>query len=414
MCLKIIGEVEQGGLLDETIDRHFSSAEILPAYKPLVYEIASGVVRRKLYLEWVLSRLVKHGIKRDVRHLLWMSLYQAFFMKKAAHRVVNEAVDYAKKERGQAAANFVNAVLRRAIRERDKLPMPGDPVSRLSIVHSFPSWLVKRWRDRFGDDGAEALLALLNKNPEFALRIDCGKMTREEAVARLSEHGITAAKGRFLEQALLIDKVGPLLESGLLKEHVLHIQDETSQLAGLAVAPSSGDLVLDACAGQGTKTDQIKETWPSTRVVAMDTDGKKLGALHATRCVVRGNVLKNPFKEGCFDSILLDAPCSSLGIIRKHPEIKWRRSERDIAMYGDLQFEMVGAVAQSLKRGGRLIYSVCSFEPEETTEVVEKARKTRLFAAEGSLPYPGRDGAFLSVPHLTGMDGFFIAALRKL
>ena len=138
-----------------------------------------------------------------------------------------------------------------------------------------------------------------------------------------------------------MDRVGPLIESGLLKEHVFHIQDETSQMAGLAVAPRSGDLVLDACAGQGAKTDQIKEEWPLARVVAMDLDGKKLGAIRTTTCRIQGDALKNPFKKGCFDSILLDAPCSSLGIIRKHPEIKWRRSERDIPVYGGLQFEMI-------------------------------------------------------------------------
>ena len=133
----------------------FPLAPVPQAFKPLIYEIAAGVVRWKLYLDWVLSHLVKEGIKKEVRHLLWMSLYQAFFMKKAVYHVVNEAVDYAKKERGQRTASFVNAVLRRAIRERNELRMPDDPVSRLSISHSFPSWLVRRWCARFGAQGTE-------------------------------------------------------------------------------------------------------------------------------------------------------------------------------------------------------------------------------------------------------------------
>ena len=212
----------------------------------------------------------------------------------------------------------------------------------------------------------------------------------------------------------MVDRVGPLIESGLLKEHVFHIQDETSQMAGLAVAPASSDLVLDACAGQGAKTDQIKEEWPSARVVAMDLEGKKLDAIRSTTCRIQGDALKKPFKKGCFDSILLDAPCSSLGIVRKHPEIKWRRNERDIPAYGGIQFEMVSSLGANLKSGGRLVYSVCSFEPEETTDVVERAKKTGLFTAEASLPYPGQDGCFLSLPHVSGMDGFFIATQRKL
>jgi 16S rRNA (cytosine967-C5)-methyltransferase len=405
--------VEEGGLLDQTIDRHFSSPWVPQAYKPLIYEIVSGVVRWKLYLDWVLSHLVKEGLKKDVRHLLWMSLYQVFFMKKAVYHVVNETVDYAKKEKGQGIANFVNAVLRRAIREKDELPMPRDPLSRLSISHSFPSWLVQRWCARFGDKETEDLLDLLNRSPEFTLRIDPRKISREEAITRLADIGVKAVKSRLLERALIVDRVGPLLESDLLKSHALHIQDETSQMAGLAVAPTHADLVLDACAGQGTKTDQIKEEWPYARVLAMDLDGKKLGAIRSTTCLVQADVLKNPLKKGRFDCILLDAPCSSLGIIRKHPEIKWRRSERDIAVYGGLQIEMIKSLGENLRQGGRLVYSVCSFEPEETTNVVEKAKKTGLFVLE-ALPLPGHDAPFLSLPQASGMDGFFIAGLKKL
>ncbi len=406
--------MEEGGLLDQTIDRHFSSPWVPFAYKPLIYEIASGVVRWKLYFDWVLSHLVREGLKKDVRHLLWMSLYQVFFMKKGAYHVVNEAVDYAKKARGRGTANFVNAVLRRAIREKDGLPMPRDPVSRLSISHSFPSWLVQRWCARFGEKGAEDLLGLLNKSPEFTLRIDPLKITREEAIKRLADLGVKAVKSKRLERALIVDRVGPLLDSELLKSRTLHIQDETSQMAGLAVAPTGADLVLDACAGQGTKTDQIKEEWPHARVVAMDMDGKKLGSIRSTTCLIRADVLKNPLKKGRFDCILLDAPCSSLGIIRKHPEIKWRRSERDISMYGGLQLEMIKSLGDNLRQGGRLVYSVCSFEPEETTEVAEKAKKTGLFAPDAPLPLQDHDASVLFLPHVSGMDGFFIAGLKKL
>ena len=406
--------MEEGGLLDETIDRHFSSPWVAHVYKPLIYEITSVVVRWKFYLDWLLSHLVKEGLKKDVRHLLWMSLYQVFFMKKAVYHVVNETVDYAKKEKGQGIANFVNAVLRRAIREKDGLPMPHDPVSRLSISHSFPAWLVERWCARFGEKKAEDLLALLNRSPRFALRIDTRKITREEAITRLADLGIKAVKSALLEKALIVDRVGPLLDNELLKDHTIHIQDETSQMAGLAVAPRSADLVLDACAGQGTKTDQIKEEWPYARVLAMDLDGKKLGSIRGTTCLVRADALKNPLKKGRFDCILLDAPCSSLGILRKHPEIKWRRSERDISTYGGLQLGMIGSLGESLRQGGRLVYSVCSFEPEETTDLVEKVKKTGIFAPDAPLPLPGGGACFLSLPHMSGMDGFFIAGLKKL
>ena len=406
--------MEEGRRLDETIDRHFSSPGAPGPYKPVIHEIASGVIRWKLSLDWLLSHFVKEGLKKDVRYLLWMSLYQIFFMKKAAFHVVGETVEYAKKEKGQRVANFVNAVLRRSIREKDRLPLPSDPLVRLSIEHSFPPWLVRRWYGRFGEEGLTALLRVLNRTPEFTLRVDSGRTSREEVMRRLADRGVKAGKGRFLDRALSVDRLGPLLDDELFKGRVVHVQDEASQMAGLAVAPSGSDLILDACAGQGTKTEQIKEEWPGARVVAMDLEGKKLLSIRAAAFLVGGDALKNPFKRGCFDSILLDAPCSSLGIIRKHPEIKWRRRERDVAVFGGAQREMIKSLGENLRRGGHLVYSVCSFEPEETTGVVEQVVGEGLFVREKPLPALFPDEDFLSVPHLSGMDGFFIARLRKL
>jgi 16S rRNA (cytosine967-C5)-methyltransferase len=177
-------------------------------------------------------------------------------------------------------------------------------------------------------------------------------------------------------------------------------------MAALFLAPAGGELILDACAGQGTKTDQIAEVFPGVKVVAMDLDRRRLKSVRLTRCVVQADVLKNPFKRERFDSILLDAPCSSLGIIRKHPEIKWRRGEKDMTTLGSLQLQMIKSLSSNLKRGGFLVYSVCSFEPEETTDVVEQAKRDEGFIEDKK--------SFLSLPQQSGMDGFFIARLKKL
>ncbi len=368
--------------------------------------MTSGVIRWSLYLDWVLSHFVKHPIKRDVRHLLWMSLYQVLFMKKAFYHVVNEAVEHAKKEKGQGVANFVNAVLRRAIAETARLPYPADPLSRLSVEFSFPEWLIKRWYARFGEEETKNLLSVLNRTPEFALRVNLARITREEVMERLRSRGVEAKEGKLLQSALYVDRLGPVLDDDLFKAHLVHVQDETSQMAALTLAPGRNDAVLDACAGLGTKTEHIKEAFPEARVAAMDIDKGKLHSTRLTRCVVQGDALKNPFKRGCFDSILLDAPCSSLGIIRKHPEIKWRRGEKDIQAFGSRQFEMIKTLSGSLKQGGVLVYSVCSFEREETIDVVEQLKKKKVFMAD-------RD-PFLSLPQKTGLDGFFIARLKKL
>jgi len=402
-----------GKPLDDTVDEHFSSMPALERHKPLIYEITSGVIRRKLYLDWVISHFVKRSIDGEVRLLLWMTLYQVFFMRKAAYHVVGEAVDYAKREKGQHVANFVNAVLRRSIRERTDLPMPVDPLIRLSIEQSFPQWLVRRWLDRFGQERAGDLLDLLNRTPEFALRIDSRRISPEAVEAHLARLGLKTHSGAFLESAIYVDRIGPLLTDDLLGTHLVHIQDEASQLAAIALAPLPHERTLDACAGRGTKTDQMAEGNPEVRIVAMDLERRKLLSIRGAQSLVQGDAKKNPFKNEVFDSILLDAPCSSLGIIRKHPEIKWRRREEDITRYGAAQREMIEALSQNLKSGGRLVYSVCSFEPEETVHVVEEVAARGALVPENPLPGLLDAPYFLSPPHVTGMDGFFIACLRK-
>jgi 16S rRNA (cytosine967-C5)-methyltransferase len=342
-----------------------------------------------------------------------MSLYQVLFMRKGAHHVVSEAVDFAKELRGQASANFVNAILRRAIREKDSLILPADLLSRLAIEYSFPHWLIHRWQQRFGIDGVRALLGIFNEPPDFTLRVDLSRISRQAVADDLNKLGIETRDGQYLSTALSVDKIGPVLESSLFTDHLIHVQDETSQMAGHALSLLNPRMVLDACAGQGTKTDQIRQLMPDAEIVAMDLDGRKLSRIQGANYIIKGDVLKGPFAERTFDSILLDAPCSSLGIVRKHPEIRWRRNEKDLSRYGRIQKNMIRSLLAHVKKGGSLIYSVCSFEPEETIDVIESVTKDGFFVIEPPLSDILKDKYFLSIPHKTGMDGFFIARLTK-
>jgi 16S rRNA (cytosine967-C5)-methyltransferase len=343
-----------------------------------------------------------------------MSLYQIFFMEKASYHVVDEVVAFVKKERGQGVANFVNAVLRSCIREREHISLPADPLSRLSVLYSFPRWLVKRWQQRIGTEKLEALLDILNTTPEFGLRIDLGRAARDDVMDRLRAEGLQVRAGRYLGSAVYVDRIAPVLQSDLFRDRIVHVQDEASQMVAYALSPAPGDLILDACAGQGTKADQAKEICPQGRIVAMDVDAKSLRSGERPDVRIQASVLENPFKNSVFDSILLDAPCSSVGIIRKHPEIRWRRSEKDIRAFGRLQLRMIRALAGNVRAGGHLVYSVCSFEPEETTQVMEQVEKDGAFAFEEPLPAIFGGETFVTTGAHMGTDGFFIAKLRRL
>ena len=413
LSVDIIRKVEDGRLLDETIDRSFSRLDVREPLKALLYEITAGVLRRKGYLDWVLSHYVRRSLKQDVRYILWTALYQAFFMRKGVHHVVNETVEYVKKEKGAAVANFVNAVLRKAAREGRALALPEDPLSRLSVAYSFPEWLVRRWVKQLGEQGSKALLTTMNRAPEFSLRVDERRIALDAAVRKIEGVGLVCRPGSLLPSAITVDRIGPLLNHELFRSRLVHVQDEASQLVGHAVAAEPGQLVLDACAGIGTKTEQMLELFPDTRLIAMDL---RTGALTQDRPrlgIIRGDALYPPFKERLFDAILLDAPCSSLGIIRKHPEIKWRRKEEEIARYGKYQRALLNAVWPCLKQKGYCIYSVCSFEPEETLDVLRNFAADKQFILENPLPFLFNKEYFLSLPHETGVDGFFIARLRK-
>ncbi|HPC66104.1 MAG TPA: transcription antitermination factor NusB [Syntrophorhabdaceae bacterium] len=426
--LNIIAEVEKGGYLDHAIDRYFTDRKIPDHLHGIIYEIASGVIRWKGYLDWIASHLAKKSIKRHIRYLLWITLYQITFMKKASYHVVNEAVEYAKKMEGRYVAGFVNAILRRYIREyiedtRDKtrdsvnvcIPQKQkSEIKRLSIIHSFPEWLIRRWHERFGQDDTEKLCAALNKVPRFAIRIDTKRMDMDHVMDYLEKKGIKTEKGRYVESSLYVDRLTPVIKDSLFKQGIIHIQDEASQLAGVALDPRQGDIILDACCGLGTKTEQIKGLEGHIRLYSMDIDMNKLISMDKEgKYIICGDVLLRPFREKLFDKILLDAPCSSTGIIRKHPEIKWRLREKDIKRHGRNQVAMLKALWGCLKDKGYLVYSVCSFEPEETWGVLDEFSRENEFIVENPLPLLFNKEYFMSLPHETDLDGFFIVRLRK-
>jgi 16S rRNA (cytosine967-C5)-methyltransferase len=327
-----------------------------------------------------------------------------------------------KKIRKSSAAPLVNALLRRVSRERDRLPLPQrptDPSNRdavldyLSITLSHPRWLVARWLDRYGFDPTEAWLRFNNSPARLTLRVNRLRTTMADVTAALAAHGVQVEPGQHAADALVVTTGNPLL-TPLADQGLFFVQDEASQLVATRVGARPGDRVLDACASPGGKTTAIAAAMNDRGlIVATDVRDKRLDLLTRTVTlsgarsirVVRADITQPlPFRAP-FDWILLDAPCSGLGTIRRDPDLKWRRHESDLPGLVATQQQMLRETVRMLRPGGSIVYSTCSSEPEENEDVVA------AIVREGTLEPTGPD--LRTFPFTHGLEAFFAAVLRK-
>ena len=410
-----------------------------PRDRALATEIVTGTLRWLRSLDYLIERFAGRpigGIDADILHILRLSLYQLLHLDRVpASAAVDEAVDLARHVRKPRATGFVNAVLRSVLRERRLLPLPARPdsadrasaVAYLGITHSHPEWLVSRWLERYGFDAVERWVRFNNETPALTLRANTLKARREQVAAALAAEGVETIPTPHAPAGLRVVSGNPLHRSA---GGSFFVQDEASQLVTLAVAASPGERVLDLCASPGGKTIAMAGDMGDTGLlVACDVRPRRMRLLQATvgssgvrhvRLVHVGGGGDLPFAER-LDRVLVDAPCSGLGTIRRDPDIRWRRQEADLGRFAESQLQLLRRAARVVRPGGRLVYATCSSEPEEDEEVVD------AFLAEhpAYAPYDLRqDGSLLSAfldergrlrtfPFLHRLEAFFAAALIR-
>jgi 16S rRNA (cytosine967-C5)-methyltransferase len=429
-ALEAILEVFNKNILAKrSVESHSSALD--KRDRSFLMEIVYGVLRFRDTLDWMLKHYLKNpsGLGDPTINNLRIAAYQLFFMRVPAWAVVNEAVEMEKLTSGASGKpQLVNAVLRNLLRQKDRFTFPlsfDDPVLRISINTSHPKWLVKRWMRRFGEEEAGLLAAANNEIPRMTLRVNTLRTTREELLDVLSRKGITAEPTRFSPDGILL---GDLLAYDDLSfiRGLFIVQDEASQLITCLLDPRPGEKILDACAAPGGKTTHIAQMINDAgEIIAVEKDAKRIARLRdniETLGINSAKIINADINElnglGLFDRILVDAPCSATGVIRKNPDAKYRHKAGDLRDYKSKQAELLYTTSRFLKEDGRLVYSVCSTEPEEgedaVNEFLKAAHDFRIIDTEVSFLKDFMDSGLLrTYPHRHNMDGFFGVALCK-
>jgi 16S rRNA (cytosine967-C5)-methyltransferase len=419
-------------LLNSTIEKNQLSAKDVG----LLTELTYGTLQRRMALDYFLNPFIKDNKKLAdwIHHLLRLTLYQMIYLDRIPDRAaIYEAVDIAKKRGHKGIASLVNGVLRSIQRQGvPSLNDVADPNERLALETSHPLWLINRWVNQFGFDKTKEMCEINLTAPLQTARVNLTKISRDECVALLEEDGFQIEKSPIIPEAIRCLK-GNLASTIAFKYGMFTIQDESSMLAAYALGAAREEYILDACAAPGGKSTHIAEKMNNTgEVISVDLhqhkvrlindNARRLGLENIKTSVSDSRRLQEKFKVESFDRILLDAPCSGLGVMRRKPDMKYTKTEKDIERLSEIQQDLLTSVTPLLKKGGTLVYSTCTVDKEENEYTVRKfLEKNPDFEVDLSFKdrmpeavQPFITGYDLQVfPQDFGSDGFYIAVLKK-
>ena len=441
LALRVLIDVEQ--------DKAFANLalnQLLEKFRPgkldraFATELAYGALRSLNTLDWVLGQFVSQPLERQtvaIRNILRLGVYQLMFMDRVPPAAVcNEAAELARQYGHQGVVRFVNGVLRNLARRLGDIKFPlleDNPVEHIALKHSHPVWLVKRWLKEFGQEATIAICRADNEPAPNTVRTNTLKINRDDLSDRLTREELAVVKTSFAPEGLYIEGFLSLGSLDSFREGLFQVQDESSMLAGRALAPLPGSLVIDACSAPGGKTTHLAQLMENKgRILAFDIHPHKM-ALINENCARLGIGIVESFASdarelpgelyGQADFVLVDAPCSGLGVLRRRPDARWRKDPAELPAIVQLQSQILEGASRCVKAGGVLLYSTCSITHEENLGQVEafltKYPGFELEELATTLPGELDSGGTLPrgyiqiYPGSHGMDGFFIARMRK-
>jgi 16S rRNA (cytosine967-C5)-methyltransferase len=407
--------------------------------RALAASIVNGTLRWQRRFDHLIEQVAKRPLEKldpAVVVITRLSLFQLLFLDRVpAAAVVDDAVNLTRSAKLPSAAGFVNAVLRSILRQRHQLPLPQRPAGNapleevrryLGITWSHPDWLVERWLGRYGFDDTERWLRFNNEPAPLTLRANLLRATRQDVRAALVEDEIETEPTRHAPDGLIVKSGNPLRHP---VEGRFLVQDEASQLVALTLDARPGERVLDMCASPGGKTVALAAAMHDSGVlIAGDVRARRMALMRETIRASGANHVHLvhlpasgplPF-ERSFDRVLVDAPCSGLGTVRRDPDIKWRRAEGDLAALASRQVDLLTRAATVVMPGGRIVYATCSSEPEENDAVVQAFLEKhpdwhlldlRSHSSDAVRPLLDERGVFRTLPFAHALEAFFAAAL---
>lgn len=441
-AVKILCRCERtDSYLEKLIDFELKNDTLNDFDKALLNEISHGVIRWLRRLDWFLNGFYRGNYEKclpEVKNAMRVALYQILFLNKIPYSAaVNEAVEFIKRIHGEKHAGVVNGLLRTIIRTLDNLVWPTreiDEVNYLGIIQSHPNWMVNRWIKRFGFDDALKLCEANNRRPVMSLRVNSLKISGEEFENYLQEKNLFYRKGNYLGNFFTVKTMSKIYTDEFFRNGYFSVQDESAGLAAELVNPSPEEIVIDVCSAPGGKTSYLSEKMNNSGMIIAvekylsryEVMNKNFDRIGIKNVKTIHDDISNPVSKelkidliGKADKILVDAPCSGLGVLSKKPDIKWKREFEDINKLKDLQIEILECSVKYLKPEGSIIYSTCTTEAEENTEVVKNFLNSHPeFFIENAGGFVSEnvvntDGCIEVFPHTHNIDGAFSARLTR-
>lgn len=441
IALKVLQAVEgEGSYASLALNK------IIEKYRPgkldraFATELAYGTLRFLNTIDWVLGQFVKQPLNAQtvpIRNILRLSVYQLMYLDRVpVSAACNEGAEMARKHGHPGSVKFVNGVLRGIARQISEIKFPelaADPVGHISIKYSHPAWMVERWIKEFGPEETILICTSNNVPASNTVRVNTLKITRDGLIERLKGEGLSVKETASAPEGIKIEGFLSIGSMAAFREGLFQVQDESSMLAGRALAPGPGSTVIDSCSAPGGKTTHLAELMKNQgEILAFDIHPHKL-ALIKDNCarlginIIReyaGDAAKMPEKlYNSADYVLVDAPCSGLGVLGRRPDARWRKEPEQIPELVKLQAEILDSSSRCVKENGVMVYSTCTITREENLGQVEDFLAghpefiledltpllPQSLDAKGTMP-----GGYLQIlPHRHGMDGFFIARMRK-